>query len=441
MRELRMAVVHLDRRTAEVITPERDLVRESVGGAALNLALIGRYGAGSLVFGVGPLTGTFAPASALLAASFAPGEAAQQGHAAPAARPAASASAAAIRHVPLLLTAGPDFRCSGFDHLVLLGAAEEPAVVHIDGGLVRFLELPKPAADLPALERALKRSSPPFRSAVLTSPAADAGIPFASVSIGLKGSLDKAGLAGAMATKNLKGILFGGSGGIGFENQDLNRSLEIAGKIRKLRKKAAGFDAVVEAIGNGNERKALCGATIQEAACFHCPAPCMVHARFNAVDPPHSRNPKKQGGVLLMDHAGWVALAPKRGATALPLLSESIRLGLDPCAAASFLSPAEGTVTLASDFAVLQDLAEGAGSSPSASASAAAADLIFGGSPLFSGAGEEARRRTALAFVLGICPIFLQRFPALSGDLQVFLPPDVPPAFLDRAAKSVLAQG
>ena len=311
MRELRMAVVHLDRRTAEWITPEPDLVRESVGGAALNLALIGRYGTSSMVFGAGPLTGTFAPASALLVASFAPGEAAEQGSAVPAARMAESASAAAIRHVPLLLTAGPDFRCSGIDHLVLLGAAEEPMLIHIDGDLIRFLEPPKPAADLPTLGRTLRRASPPFRSAVLTSPAADAGIPFASVSIGLKGSLDKAGLAGAMATKNLKGILFGGSGGIGFANQDLSRSLEIAGKIRPLRKKVGGFDAVLKAIGGGNERKALSGAKIQEAACFHCPAPCMVHARVNAVDPRPLRDPKKQAGVLLMDHAGWVSLARK----------------------------------------------------------------------------------------------------------------------------------
>ena len=439
MRELRMAVVHLDRRTAEVITPEQDLVRESVGGAALNLALIGRYGTSIMVFGAGPLTGTFAPASALLVASFAPGEAAEQGRAAPAAGMAESASAAAIRHVPLLLTAGPDFRCSGIDHLVLLGAAEEPTLIHIDGGLIRFLEPPKPAADLPTLGRMLRRASPPFRSAVLTSPAADAGIPFASVSIGLKGSLDKAGLAGAMATKNLKGILFGGSGGIGFANQDLSRSLEIAGKIRPFRKRAGGFDTVLKAIGGENERKAFSGAKIQEAACFHCPAPCMVHARFNAVDPRPLRDPKKQAGVLLMDHAGWVALARKRSATALPLLSESIRLGLDPCVAALLLSPAGGIETLASDFALLQELAKGVHPSPPTSASAAAADLTFGGSPLLSRADEEARRQTALAFVLGLCPIFLQRFPSVSGDLPAFLP-DVPPASLDRAVKSVLDQ-
>ena len=47
--------------------------------------------------------------------------------------------------------------------------------------------------------------------------------------------------------------------------------------------------------------------------------------------------------------------------------------------------------------------------------------------------------QTALAFVLGICPIFLQRFPSVSGDLPAFLP-DVPPASLDRALKSVLVQ-
>jgi hypothetical protein len=429
MSDLRMAVVRLDKRTAEVVTPDGDLRRKSIG-AALNLALIERYGAESLVFGGGPLTGTLAPASALLVGSFASAKPARADQSAP---------ATSTRHVPLLLTAGPDFRFSGIDHLVLLGAADRPTLLHIDGGRVRFVELPPQAADMPSLENSLRRSAPPFRSAILTSPAADVGVPCASASLGLKGSLDKAGLAGAMAAKNLKGILLGGSGGIAFAADDPRRSLALTEKINGRQKKMGGFVSVVEAAGGGDCLKVLKGAKLRDAACFHCPAPCMVHAEFAETDPHLPGEPKKKGGVLLLDHMGWIDLAKRRGKGALPLLAESIRLGLDPSAVASLLPAEGGKEGLTSDFAVLFDLAKGAGPSPSMSSTTA--DLTFGASPLPLGTGEEARRRTALAFVLGVCPLFLLRFPQISGDLAAFLPAGVEPACVERSAERVITQG
>jgi len=430
---VRIALVRLDQRTAEVVTPEGDYFALESAGAALNLTLIERYGRESLVFGSGPLTGTLAPASALLVGSFLPGAAE--------AKPVPAAQPASFRHVPLLLTAGPDFRCSGIDHLVLLGTAEQPTLLHIDGGRVRFADLPKRAADLSSLEKELRRSSPPFRSAILTSSAADANVPFAAVSIDTKGSLDKAGLAGAMAAKNLKGILLGGSGGIGFAAEDLRRSLELVEKIKRDKRKADGFASVMEAAGGGDGLKSLKGAKLRAASCFHCPAPCMVHARFAAADPSLPLGPKRQNGLLLLDHQGFMAVAQKRPGTALPLFAESVRLGLDPCAAAPFLPAEGGKETLASDFAVLSDLTRGSGPSPTLTVTSAAADLSFGGSPLLPATGKEARRRTALAFVLGVCPLFLQRFPQVVGDLQAFLPAGVEQACLERSTERVLAQG
>jgi hypothetical protein len=446
MSDLKIALVDLDRRTAEIVSQGEDLQREAIGGAALNLALMKRYGTGSLVFGAGPLAGTLAPASALLVASFAPGAAVNV------ARAASEAASAATCHVPLLLTAGPDFRCSGIDHLVLLGAADRPALIHIDRGGVRFLEPPQ-ATDLPSLEKALRRSSPPFRSAILTGPAADAGGSLAAASLGIKGSLDKAGLAGAMAAKNLRGILLGGSGGIGFAAEDLRRSLELSGKIKKLKKKVGGFASLVKAAGGGDCLKALKGAKLSDAACFHCPAPCMVHARFAAADPHLPHGPKKQNGVLLMDHLGWIALARRRGEGILPLLAETLHLGFDPSKVAAFL-PAVGSP--ASDMDTLATLARGGqAASPTSILKMGTApdfaldnrelsrmiDMTFGGGLPQIGTGEEARRQTAFAFVLGICPLFLLRFPQTAGDLLAFLPAGVSPASLDRAAERVLAQG
>lgn len=421
MNDLKIAIVDLDRRTVEITSREEDLRRESVGGAALNLNLIEQHGKENLIFGAGPLTGTFAPASALLVGSF------------------ASSRAGVIVHVPLLLTAGPDFRCSGIDHLVLLGAAERPILLHIDGGRVRFVELPPQASDLPSLEVSLQRSAPPFRSAILTGPAADAGVSLAAVSLGAKGSLDKAGLAGAMTAKNLKGILLGGSGGIGFADGDLRCSLDLAGRIRRERKRGGGFASLVESAGGGDCLKALKGAKFSDAACFHCPAPCMVHARFTAADPRLPQGPKKQNGLLLMDPVGWIALAGKRGERALPLLWEAVRLGLDPAAAASLL-PGEGVLT--SDFDALSAMARGErAESPSTAQAPASSDPTFGGGLVAVGTGEEARRRTALAFILGVCPRLLQRFPQIVVDLPAFLPVDFLPASLDRAVERVLAQG
>jgi aldehyde:ferredoxin oxidoreductase len=415
--DLRMLIVNLERRTAEALPPDEALRKESLGGAAVNLALIERHGRDAVVFGAGPLTGTLAPASALLVGSFVTGP--------------------SIHHVPLLLTAGPDFRFSGIDHLVLTGKADRPTLLHLDNGRVRFLDPPAEKADGCPPMTLLRRSAPPFRSAIWTGAAAAAGVPFAALSLDAKGSLDKANLAGAMAAKNLGGLLLGGSGGTAFAAEDLVHSLEIAGKIKKLRKKAGGFEALVKAAGNGDCLKSLKGAKLQEAACFHCPAPCMAHARFAWTDPRQPQKTRQEAGVLLMDPLGWTALAQKRGEGALPLLKESVRLGLDPCAVAALL-PAEGT--LSSDLDLLAGLARGAGSSPSPSASpAAAGDTTFGDGLPQIGTGEEARRLTALAFTLGICPLFLQRFPEAAGDLAAFHP-DTPPASLDRTADAILTQ-
>jgi hypothetical protein len=164
----------------------------------------------------------------------------------------------------------------------------------------------------------------------------------------------------------------------------------------------------------------------------------MVHAEFAETDPRLPGGPKKKGGVLLLDHMGWIALAKKRGGQTLPLLREALRLGLDPSAAASFL-PREGTP--ASDIDALSAMAKDGGSPVSSSAVPPTTDLTFGGGLAPIKTGEEARRRTALALVLGVCPLFLLRFPRIAGDLTAFLPAGVEPACLERSAERVFAQG
>ena len=410
----RILIVDLEKRSDEAIAPEASLVQAAVGGAALNGALIGRFGVESLVFGAGPLTGTLAPAAALMVASFVP------------------AAAGALCHVPLLRDAGPDFRRSGIDHLVLTGKARTPTLLHIDGGRVRFLTPPE-TEELPALVKALRRAAPPCRSTLLTAPAAGAA---GAVSLGLNGSLDKAGLAGALAALNVRGILLGGSGGVAFAAGDLARSLALAERIKKERKREGGFADVVTAAGGGKTLGALKGAKLRAAACFHCGAPCLAHAQFRVADPRASQVAKEDRSVLLADHLGWIALAKVRGGAALPLVAEALRLGLDPAAAAARLPDGAGNLT--ADFAALAALArDGVAASPVR----APADPRFGGGLPALGTGEAARHQTALAFVLGVCPLFLQRFPWVAGELPAFLPAGSAPEAPERAAAGLLAGG
>lgn len=407
----RVLVVDLEKRSGEAIAPEAALVQAAVGGAALNGALIGRFGPASLVLGAGPLAGTLAPAAALMVASFVP------------------AAAGPLCHVPLLCDAGPDLRRSGIDHLVLTGKAGTPTLLHIDGGRVRFLT-PPAAGELPALAKALKRAAPPWRTALLTAPAAGAA---SAVSLGLGGSLDKAGLAGALAALNVRGILLGGSGGVAFAAGDLARSLDLAKRIGKEQKRGGGFAGVVTAAGGGETLGALKGAKLRAAACFHCGAPCLAHAQFTLADPAPPQAAGRERGVPLADHLGWIALAKARGGAALPLLAEALRLGLDPAAAAAGLPGGAGN--LAADFAALAALArDGAAASPVR----APADPRFGGGLPSLGTGEAARRQTALAFVLGVCPLFLQRFPWVAGELPAFLPAGSAPEAPERAAAGLL---
>ena len=95
-----------------------------VGGAAMNARLLSEYESDSLVLGTGPLTGSFAPASALLVGTF------------------RSPVFDHLCHVPFMLRSGPELKFSGVDYLVIRGAAKEPCAVSVARGQAPCLPAP-----------------------------------------------------------------------------------------------------------------------------------------------------------------------------------------------------------------------------------------------------------------------------------------------------------
>ena len=385
---MKMGVVDLSASKAEVIPLAEEQVGRYLGGAAMNKAILTGYEADALVFGTGPLTGSFAPASSLMIATF------------------PSPIFNSICHAPLMLRTGPDMKFSGVDFLVVKGTAPEPSVLHVNHGKILIL----PTANIlnmpvPEAIRELKKTSPVFQSVIITGPAADRGSSYASLLIGTNGSLDKAGLASLMAAKNLKGIMLGGTDGLPFKrnNPDQGKELE---KIISTDKnfKRRGFYSVLKTLEGGKDAaKSLKAERKKDMACYHCPSPCMTHVRYSWHDPKNKETKESEEGLLLLDHAGCIALARRVGKNVLPVLRACLYNGVDPAAVTEMLSQGQ---TLPEYLKAIDKIVS---DNPPHTQDVSQRRGLFGGGvpPILT--GDLFEKRVALAMILGVCPIFLLR--------------------------------
>ena len=390
---MKIGIVDLSASKAEVIPLVQEQVSRYLGGAAMNSAILEGYQGDALVVGTGPLTGSFAPASALMIASF------------------ASSIFERLCHVPLMLRTGPDMKFSGIDYLVVKGTAPEQCILHVNQGKIRIL----PAGNIlnmpvPEAIRQLKKTSPPFQSVIITGPAADRGISYASLSIGQNGSLDKAGLASLMSVKNLKGIMLGGTDGLPFnrDNPDQGKELERIISTDKNFKQRGFYSLLKNLEGGKDAGKFLKAERKKDMACYHCPSPCMTHVRYSWQDPRNKEMQNSEEGLLLLDHTGCAALAKKVGKNILPVLRTCLHHGLDPAAVAERL-PEGGTL-----LRYLNAIDKIVSDNPPGTIDVPETYRLFGGGIPLILTGDLWEKRVGLAMILGVCPVFLLRFPQIT---------------------------
>ncbi|MBW2544699.1 MAG: hypothetical protein JRD43_04400 [Deltaproteobacteria bacterium] len=409
---MKVGIVDLSESSAEVAPLDARLVAEKIGGAAVNADLFKRYEDGDpLILGVGPLTGSFAPASCLSVATFL---APRFGN---------------LCHVPLMLRTGPEMKFSGIDFLVIKGCASSPKMLHIDKGTMNIVSAEHLVGlEIPEAVQALKKDPPLSRSIILTGPAADHGVSCASVSTGMRGSLDKAGMASRMASKNLKGIIFNGTGGLPFAEDNLNHKETIERDLFADKGHGnEGFLSVLEKIGiEDNLKKIIKKTKWRNMACYHCPSPCISSVEFTWHDP--RKNSRTKDNIFLSDHMGFSAMVKKAGKYVLPLLKSCLRFGLDPVAAAKRLPEDGGLPELLSAIEEMSVTPEGPEiereSHPIGEIPVETHNLFGGGIPPVL-PDELWGKRVCLSMILGVCPIFLLLFPQTSGiDLLKFLAKD-----------------
>jgi aldehyde:ferredoxin oxidoreductase len=378
---MKIGVVDLSMSSAVTVPLDADQIWNYIGGATMNRFLSHQYLDDPLVFGVGPLTGSFAPASSLLVAT------------------CKSPRFEKICHVPFMLKTGPDMKFSGIDFLVVKGAASELSALHVDRGAVRILHAEGlRGLSIPDIDKALRRDFLPFQSVIVTGPAADRGILHAAASVGTKGSLDKAGLASRMAEKNLKAVMFHGIGGLAFRTDNPDQGKELFTRISTEKNfRHRGFVPILKKLDGGKEAgKHLRKLRKKEMACYHCPSPCMTHVEFTGSDISQGRSNKAKEGMLLLDHSGWIALAKKIGTEALPFLQNCVQSGLDP--AENYAPTGEVPVKV---------------------------HTLFGGGIAPVPPVDVWGNKVGLAMILGICPLFLLRFQQIAEkELLSFISPN-----------------
>ncbi|MBN2514769.1 MAG: hypothetical protein JXC33_01915 [Deltaproteobacteria bacterium] len=417
---MKLGIVDLAESSVEIVPLDAEIIAEKIGGAAVNTELFENYGDdGSLILGIGPLTGSYAPASCLLVATF------------------RSPVTGSLSHVPFLHRSGPEMKFSGFDFLVIKEVAPRPTVLNITEGTVTFI-----AADhmvkreVPEIIRSIKQKVHHVRAAIVTGPAADNGSPFASVSTGLWGSLDKTGLASVLGTKNVKGLVFNGIDGLPFGVDDLARSdkmIKTCGLYGPSR--GNGFISVLEKIGVDDDVKTmLYKSEAKNIACYRCPYPCMNYVEFTEKASECMRGNPLQRGLNLMDHVGFLTLAGKYKGEVFELMSSCIRLGVDPVVV-SVMLPDGGTmndrlemikVISAGSIEGGLNVEERKGY-PTFGGIPPEKHKLFGGglAPIVNQETEDHmsvwQNRVALSLVLGVCPLFLSLFPAIQeADLISF---------------------
>ncbi len=300
----RLALIDLDAGRACAQPMPRKALEQGLGGPALAEALAEDY-PGALICAAGPLTGGFAPASGLLTAML----------------PQEDGDAA---HTVLPLGHGAWLRQSGFDALLIAGAAAAPCLIRCaDGDCV----LEKAGSDLTlafnraALRGALLRRTADGRAGLILADShrAETGSPLdpPPAAGGEYGPLPNgAPIAAAMRRKNILALSLEGGGPLPPMPLPLDNFLRQSLKASKY----SGKDALLRelAAGTGGQAVLPSGLSYKIAACHHCPSPCLAWVEAG-----------KDRHLLAADHAGLAAALAACGAQTAACLGIADERGLD----------------------------------------------------------------------------------------------------------------
>lgn len=376
---------------------DEDLVLEKIGGAGITQSLYARFEAEDpIVLGSGLLTGSLVPGAALSVIT------------------AKSPVTGTVSHVPVVLDAGMEFKYSGFDYLVIKGAAENPVYLWIHDGIADIND----ANDVwgkdvwAATDYVREFMGDELIQVLGIGEAGEAGSPLATVCVNYWQGGDRFGFGSLFAQKNLKLIGIRGMGLLEIaEPEDFTEDcLELISTIKAGPLKGKkGIAHMASLLGEEDITDWISPLIHRHMACFNTPFPTNSFVFLNEDPQLLEESKVDEPGVLLTDiHP---LLTYKRmglsAEDACSVLSACAKYGIDAAAVAE-LSEKAGTTApeaISASFSGLKDPVQGVGNS-----------VFSAWGKVGSPDPKEWERRQALAYILGLHPLFVLMSNELSEE-------------------------
>jgi len=389
----------VDLATRNIIEEELDddLVLEKIGGAGITKSLYDRFAdEDPIVLGAGLLTGSLVPGSSLGVIT------------------AKSPLTGRVSHVPLSLDAGMELKYSGFDYIVIKGAADKPVYLWIHDGIADLND----AGDLwgkdvwAATDHIRDLMGDDLIQVLGIGEAGEKGSDLAQICINYWQSGDRMAFGNLFGKKRLKLIAIRGMGLL--EIAEPEEFIEkCAGLLSAVKSGGAagirGIAAMAAAVGEEDLGGWLQPLTHKHMACFNTSVPTNTFVFLDEDPALLKETAVAEPGFLLTDISPLLKLK-KLGLTA----SDACRV-LKACA------------TYGIDGASVAELSEKAGlTDPEAIKSSfpslkgpvsSSGDAVFSPWAAIGNQEKDAwMRRQAVAYIFGIHPIFAQLAPELTEE-------------------------
>jgi aldehyde:ferredoxin oxidoreductase len=389
----------VDLATREIIEEELedDLVLEKIGGVGITKSLYDRFADEEpVVLGTGLLTGSLVPGSALGVIT------------------AKSPLTGRVSHVPLSLDAGMELKFSGFDYIVIKGAADKPVYLWVHDGIADLND----ADDLwgkdvwAATDRIRDLMGDDLIQVLGIGEAGEKGSDLAQICINYWQSGDRMAFGNLFGKKLLKLIAIRGMGLLEIAEPD-EFVEHCAGLLSAVQSGGTtgirGIAAMPAALGEEDIGGWLQPLTHKHMACFNTPVPTNTFVFLDEDPTLLKETTVQEPGFLLTDI--FPLLAFKRlglgAADACRILKACAKYGIDGAAVAEL-----------SEKAGLTDPEVIKSSLPSLKGPiSSSGDTVF--SPWAAIGNQEKgtwMRRQAVAYIFGLHPIFALMAPELTEE-------------------------
>lgn len=374
-------IVDLESNSAEEEYLEDELIRNNLGGAAVNLELYKKYESfDPIILGTGLFTAGMVPSSALSILT------------------AKSPLTNKISNVPITDFFGAEMKFAGFDFIVVKGKSSTPIYLWLHDEIADILSADELLGkDTWQTADKIRETQGEERIQVLSiGLAGERKVASAQIVNNYWSTYDRFSFGKVFGEKNLKAVAVRGMGEL--EVADPDKFLEASSALlSEVKNKIAGLKGIASIEPEYMSKlKPLEQLTHRHRACFNCPYSCRTFVKYNEPPSVMVSGQVAEPGVLLTDLEGTLDTLGLgfSAEDSARFIEKCARLGLELSSTSSIVK-GSNKKTLSDAMNVITELSEG---------------RIEASDSARKVKRREPTHNNAIAYVLGMCPIFYEKF-------------------------------